>query len=150
MTGMLNKSLARKYVPHLSDLQAVCEANYGRLLGLLPDCDEQNLSYQFEVNNKLSYQIQILASSRYTSDIEMRQMSQSSAYLSPVMQVRLYHDARMAEVIKFQNIGSLKASYQYPNIKMHHKNEKEQVNLFLSEWLKFCIQHKQQMSSYSL
>ena len=149
MTGMLNKALVRKYVPHLSDLQAVCEANYGRLLGLLPDCDEQDLSYQFAVKNTLSYQIVILASSRYTSDIEMRQLANSSAYLSPVMQVRLYHDARMAEVLKFQHIGALKASYHYPNLKMHQKNEKELVNQFLSEWLKFCIQHKQQMSSFS-
>jgi uncharacterized protein YqiB (DUF1249 family) len=68
-------------------------------------------------------------------------------FLRPVVQVRLYHDAKMAEVISAQNIGSLKPSYQYPNTKMYQKNEKEMVNLFLAEWLQFCLTQSSQLYS---
>lgn len=150
MTGISNNLQQRKYVPHLSSMQAVCASNYASLLCLLPDCDEQDLTYKFEINKKLSYQIKILESSRYTSGVELRQLMGGPAYMTPEMHVRLYHDARMAEVIKFQHIGALQASYQYPNLKMHQKNEKEMVNRFLSEWLKFCLQHKDQLYSSSV
>ncbi|MGL6349457.1 MAG: DUF1249 domain-containing protein, partial [Aeromonas sp.] len=38
-------------------------------------------------------------------------------------------------------ISRLQPSYDYPNKKMHQRDEKEQVNLFLAEWLKFCLRH---------
>jgi uncharacterized protein YqiB (DUF1249 family) len=138
----MSKQLGRKYVPKLAKMHQVCEANYGRLLKLIPDCDTEDLSYQFEVNNTLLYTIKIVECSRYTSTLEMSQKSHMGfEFLRPVVLVRLYHDARMAEVISAQNIGSLKPSYQYPNMKMYQKNEKEMVNLFLAEWLQFCLNH---------
>jgi len=57
------------------------------------------------------------------------------------LQVRLYHDARMAEVCVSQQISRLQPSYHYPNAKMHHRDEKEQCNHFLGEWLRFCLVH---------
>jgi uncharacterized protein YqiB (DUF1249 family) len=78
-------------------------------------------------------------------------MSQKSQmeyeFLRPVVKVRLYHDAKMAEVISAQNIGSLQPSYRYPNIKMYQKNEKEMVNIFLAEWLQFCLTQSDQLHS---
>jgi uncharacterized protein YqiB (DUF1249 family) len=130
----------RRYVPKLANMQQVCSVNYGRLLRLLPDCDTEDLQYQFQVNQSLGYTIKITECSRYTSCLEMSQKSQVGyEFMRPVVQVRLYHDAKMAEVISAQNIGSLKPSYYYPNIKMYQKNEKEMVNLFLAEWLQFCL-----------
>lgn len=144
----MTKEMGRKYVPKLANMHKVCEVNYGRLLRLLPDCDTQDLQYQFEVNMSLIYTIKIIDCSRYTSTLEMSQKSQMGfEFLRPVVQVRLYHDAKMAEVISAQNIGSLKPSYQYPNIKMYQKNEKEMVNLFLAEWLQFCLTQSDQLHS---
>lgn len=144
----MTKEMGRKYVPKVANMHKVCEVNYGRLLRLLPDCDTQDLQYQFEVNVSLIYTIKIIDCSRYTSTLEMSQKSQMGfEFLRPVVQVRLYHDAKMAEVISAQNIGSLKPSYQYPNIKMYQKNEKEMVNLFLAEWLQFCLTQSDQLHS---
>lgn len=141
MSGIESNNLQRKYVPHLPTLLAVCEVNYARLLRLLPDCDTLDLKYNFSINKHLSYRITIIDSSRYTSTLELAQCNDSvPAYLSPVMQVRLYHDAQMAEVLHSQNIGAIRPSYAYPNKKMHQKNEKEMVNRFLAEWLQFCLQ----------
>jgi len=144
----MTKEIGRKYVPKVANMHQVCEVNYGRLLRLLPDCDTEDLQYQFEVNTSLLYTIKIIECSRYTSTLEMSQKSQMGyEFLRPVVQVRLYHDAKMAEVISAQNIGSLKPSYQYPNIKMYQKNEKEMVNLFLAEWLQFCLSQRNQLHS---
>ena len=144
----MTKEIGRKYVPKLANMHQVCEVNYGRLLKLLPDCDTEDLQYQFKVNASLLYTIKIIECSRYTSTLKMSQKNQIGfEFLRPVVQVRLYHDAKMAEVISAQNIGSLKPSYQYPNTKMYQKNEKEMVNLFLAEWLQFCLTQSSQLYS---
>jgi uncharacterized protein YqiB (DUF1249 family) len=146
----MTKEIGRKYVPKLANMHQVCEVNYGRLLRLLPDCDTEDLEYQFRVNASLQYTIKIIDCSRYTSTLEMSQKNQIGQieyeFLRPVVQVRLYHDAKMAEVISAQNIGSLKPSYQYPNTKMYQKNEKEMVNLFLAEWVQFCLTQSNQLN----
>lgn len=132
----------RKYVPHLPSMQALCELNYAHVLRILPDCDTEDLSYHFSVGKGLSYEIRIVESARYTSTLSIRQTTQEMpTYLTPSMTVRLYHDARMAEVINSQNTGALKPSYSYPNIKMRQRNEKHMVNIFLAEWLQFCLPH---------
>ena len=59
-------------------------------------------------------------------------------FFKPAMVVRLYHDARMAEVISSQDIKQIKPRYDYPNAAMHHPDEKQQINLFLKEWLQLC------------
>ena len=144
----MTKEIGRKYVPKLAIMHQVCDVNYARLLRLLPDCDTEDLQYQFHVNASLSYTIRIIECSRYTSTLEMSQKSQMGyEFLRPVVQVRLYHDAKMAEVISAQNIGSLQPSYRYPNTKMYQKNEKEMVNLFLAEWLQFCLSQSSQLHS---
>ncbi|MDU0353571.1 DUF1249 domain-containing protein [Paraglaciecola aquimarina] len=147
----MSNVLSRKYVPKLANMHQVCELNYGWLLRLLPDCDTADLHYQFEVNDTLQYTIKIIECSRYTSTLEMSQRSVAGfEFLRPVVQVRLYHDAQMAEVTSAQNIGSLKPSYRYPNIKMYQKNEKEMVNQFLAEWLEFCISQNKQVVTYQV
>jgi hypothetical protein len=144
----MTEVLQRKYVPKLANMHQVCEVNYGRLLKLIPDCDTEDLQYQFKINDSLLYTIKIIACSRYTSTLEMSQKNQTGfEFMRPLVQVRLYHDAKMAEVLSAQNIGSLKPSYRYPNIKMYQRNEKEMVNLFLAEWLQFCLSQSSQLYS---
>lgn len=136
---------SKKYVPNLSSLQATCEHNYLHVLKLLPDVDTESLTYDFSAGTGLSYRIEIIDSARYTSTIEIAQTSNHGPdYLKPAMTVRLYHDARMAEVISSQNAGALAPSYSYPNSKMRMRNEKHMVNVFLSEWLVFCLNHRHQ------
>lgn len=138
---MINKP--RKYVPHLPTMQAVCEYNYLYLIRMIPDCDELDMTYEFAVGDQLQYRIQIVETAKYTTTVSLSQVSKPTpAFLKPQMTVRLYHDARMAEVISSQNTGAFAASYPYPNNKMRQKDEKHRVNVFLAEWLEFCRQFK--------
>lgn len=148
MAGIVTQRNNRKYVPHLPSMQALCELNYSHVLRILPDCDTEDLSYAFSVGKGLSYEIRIVESARYTSTLSIVQTTKElPTYLTPSMTVRLYHDARMAEVISSQNTGALQPSYDYPNLKMRQRNEKHMVNIFLAEWLSFCLQHASNITS---
>lgn len=138
----------RKYVPNVSSLHGVCDANYLRLLKLLPDCDTQDLQFNFGVQEELQYRITITECCRYTTTLHMTQvLPVLPEYMKPAMTIRLYHDARMAEVIEAQHVGALAGSYPYPNRRMHQKNEKELTNRFLSEWLSFCLANRASAAS---
>ncbi|MFT5117602.1 MAG: hypothetical protein ACI9NY_001133 [Kiritimatiellia bacterium] len=55
--------------------------------------------------------------------------------------VRLYHDASLAEVVKCQGYQQFAPRYEYPNINMHQIDEKAQMNRFLGELLAHCVSH---------
>lgn len=132
----------KRYFPDLRALHNVCDVNYLRLLKLLPDCDSESLAFEFGVRGQLRYQIAIEEVSRYTTTVLMSQINPDIPnFMKPSMRIRMYHDARMAEVVAVQNIARFEASYTYPNKHMHQKNEKEMVNQFLGEWLSFCLSH---------
>src|SRR5690606_2929911 len=59
----------------------------------------------------------------------------------PFLKVRLYHDARMAEVVDYAGIRMVLPRYAYPNNRMHQPDEKAQWNSFLAEWLSMAIGH---------
>ncbi|NQY62487.1 MAG: DUF1249 domain-containing protein [Alteromonadaceae bacterium] len=61
----------------------------------------------------------------------------------PVMMIRLYHDARMVEIISSQNVRQVKPRYDYPIEAMFHQDEKRQLSQFLKEWLHLCLQQGQ-------
>lgn len=121
-------------------MQAICEHNYARLIRLLPDIDVEDQSYRFVVGNNDHYSISILETARYTTTLSVERTDDAiPGYLKPAMTVRMYHDARMAEVLASQNTGAIAASYRYPNAKMRMPDEKHRVNAFLAEWLQFCV-----------
>lgn len=134
--------LKKKYVPSLPRLIDVCEKNYGRFVSLIPDFDAESLSFGFRVHTNIEIVITLVTNSRYTSEFEIHQQVEGPHFLEAKMRVRLYHDAKAAEVVSFQNIGHFLGAYPYPNKNMFHQNEKEQLNYFLAEWLAFCHKNK--------
>jgi len=120
------------------------------MLKLLPDCDTEDLSYTFSVSDSVTYKIKIIDSARYTSTLEISQIDISTPkFLRPSMTVRLYHDARVAEVLAAQRTSRLEPVYEYPNLNMHQRNEKFMVNVFLAEWLHFCLKQTITSDSYT-
>ena len=134
----------RRYKIDLASQQAECEANYYRLIKLLPNlkiCDEWN----FEVGiGPVSgdVQIKVLDRAPYTSTLQIRQLEASNQWANvPVLTICLYHDVNMAEVIAWENHRRLRPRYEYPNPDMYHSDEKAQLNKFLREWLTLCQCH---------
>ena len=147
-------SQSKKYHPRLSTLMNLCEVNYMLLLRLLvSNNNEESVGDErhFFISDLLSYHTKILEITRYTSLITISQNLPCSEprqgddcvefapFLRPKMTIRLYHDARMAEVISNQDIRQVKPRYDYPNVKMHLPDEKQQISQFLKEWLQLCL-----------
>jgi uncharacterized protein YqiB (DUF1249 family) len=136
--------IAKKYRPHLPTLMALCEVNYMLSLRLLADKELVGEQRLFFISDFLSYQVTVDEVTKYTSVITIYQQANIqghnlAALFRPKMVIRLYHDARMAEVISSQDIRQIKPRYDYPNDAMHLPDEKQQISYFLKEWLQLCL-----------
>ncbi len=133
--------MIKRYVPDFPEMMRLCETNFAQLRRLLPRNDEVGQTVTYQVTNA-TYQLKILESTRYTSLVEIKQTAPAVSYWSlPSMSVRLYHDAMVAEVCASQQIFRFKARYDYPNKKLHQRDEKHQINQFLADWLRYCLAH---------
>jgi uncharacterized protein len=139
--------LRERYRVDLVELQAACEANYARLMQLLPGMREQPhpprqprrvaLSQGERLLGVLA--LEVVETCPYTSTIQVRQEHSLPWLPIPQLEVRVYHDARMAEVVGAQSARRFRGIYPYPNAAMHQPDEKTQLNLFLGEWLSHCL-----------
>lgn len=134
--------LKKRYIPDLVQMAAVCEANYIRLLKLLPD-ERQNRTFSIGTDSStVKVMLQVTEEHPYTTMLELQQQGIPSQWLQPQrMQVRMYHDANMAEVMSYQQHNQIEGRYSYPNSQMRLPDEKMQLNLFLAQWLDLCLQH---------
>jgi len=137
--------IKRPYVPDIKMLGQICEGNYVRLNKLLPEF-AQDSEFKFWIEHDPSHKsyvrLKVTESFPYTSTILVSQEGLVSDWIRPPeMQVRLYHDARMAEVISYQKQHRIRGQYHYPNPEMRMPDEKIQLNSFLAEWLAHGLKH---------
>ncbi|MDO6704894.1 DUF1249 family protein [Photobacterium sp. 1_MG-2023] len=132
----------RRYTVDLAGIMRLYETNYAKLLPLLPKSEVVGDECAYQVGSH-DYKLRILESTRYTTLIQLQMETDTGLpeYLIPTFKVRLYHDARVAEVCSIQQISRLKPRYDYPNMRMHQKDEKHQVNRFLGDWLAYCLKN---------
>jgi len=131
----------RKYRIDLPAHMAECDANYLRLMKLFPALRDEDVSV-FGVllgDDAHPVRLKVLERGPYTTLLELRQAPHAQWNPKPRMQVRLYHDARSAEVVESQGARHFRAVYEYPNQHMHLPDEKAQVNRFLTEFLSLCL-----------
>jgi uncharacterized protein YqiB (DUF1249 family) len=137
--------VVKKYRPHLPTLMTLFEVNYMLLLRVLADKEQVGEQRCFFISDFLSYRVRVDEITKYTTLLTINQEASIHGYnltalFRPKMVIRLYHDARMAEVISNQDVQQIKPRYDYPNNKMHLPDEKQQINYFLKEWLQLCLQ----------
>ena len=136
----------RRYRVDLPLQIAECDANYLRLWRLFPRLREEDARV-FELPQGPQQTLvvfTVIERGPYTTLVELRQSPGSPWHeepwlIEPRMRVRLYHDARSAEVVEFQGVRQFRPRYDYPNARMHQPDEKAQVNRFLSEFLAVCL-----------
>lgn len=161
---------ATRYRIDLSRQMAGCDANYIRLLKLLPhlesyrhDCLEfttdEGYSRDFLIDSirapgtgeavmEARVRIRVLEVFRYTSTLEIAQLTRLSQWVEPpAILIRVYHDAHAAEAVAYQGHRGFLARYETPNSRMYHQDEKRQINEFLGEWLNLCVQAGRSLST---
>lgn len=127
----------------LERLLGECELNYQRLQELVPALRARQGAANACVADAPPLRLEVLDHGPYTTTLELHQPHQNgSPWLSlPRMRIRAYHDARLAEVVCYQGEGRFNPRYPhpYPNRGMIRRDEKQQVNFLLGEWLKLCL-----------
>ncbi len=120
------------------------ESNFSGLTDLLPNLPHRQGSFSIAIAGFPLIRIDILDQNPYTTTIHIRQsMAPGQPWVCDLlMKVRIYYDARVAEVIAYQGTHALQAFYPYPNPKMFQPYEKRRVNKFLAEWLHFCLKRR--------
>lgn len=126
------------YNVDLSAHLAECELNFVRLCRLLPRMEAGD-SRSFDVGERSSVHIEVAERTPYTSLLNIIQQQGSLAELNSRMMVRVYHDAGVAEVAAFAGCNRVLGKHSYPNRQMHQRDEKQQWNRFLGEWLQHCL-----------
>lgn len=133
--------MTKRYTPDFPAMMRLCETNFAQLRRLLPRNEIVGETVSYQVGSAI-YQLKIVESTRYTSLVDIKQTAPAVSYWSlPSMTIRLYYDARVAEVCASQQIYRFKARYDYPNKKLHQRDEKHQINQFLADWLRYCMAH---------
>ena len=115
------------------------ENNYIFFRELFPEIIEPystNLIYR---DNLKLVKVRCLEISRYTTLVSLKLTFTACPKIMPVnMVIRLYHDARLADVVSYQNITPLVAPY-FSEDKNSAENNKRQANILLYEILSGCI-----------
>ena len=135
--------MARRYNIDLRAHLAECDGNYRRLQRLLPDLAEAApgaVAVGFG-SRAPAVEVRVLDRCRYTTVVALRQCAPAPGVPDTRIKVRLYHDARCAEVIEFQGQRHFEPRYEYPNPLMRQPDEKIQINRFLRDLLNLCLLH---------
>lgn len=135
----------KRYIPDLQELASLAEKNYLRFLKLFPHMaagDERAFMISHGSDHHAQIVMRVEEVHPYTTMLLIEQQGLSPQWVQPPrMQVRLYHDANMAEVLSYQNEKRFAGRYQYPNPNMRMPDEKLQLNRFLADWLDHCLQY---------
>lgn len=129
----------RRYQVDLAAVQAECELNYSRLLRLLREFPDDSRCFGVGAHQQLS--VHVVERCPYTTTLEIAPSPLPHDGEAPCMTVRVYHDARLAEVVACAGRRRVQPRYDYPNEDMLQPDEKAQWNRFLGEWLSYCLQH---------
>lgn len=141
--GEAGRPASLRYTVDLQHLQAVCALNYGRLRRLLPEPGAQDC-YRFHWDQPgpepALLDVRVLERSVYTDTLELHLSTMRLPWCPHLdMEVRIYHDVELAEVLRFQRTRRIPARNRYPNPSMQGRDEKTQVNEFLAECLDHCL-----------
>ncbi len=134
----------KRYQPYVPDFLSLCERNYAQLRHLLPRSGQVGDALQIQVSAADKYLLKLLELCKFTTTVRIEHYSDPHApaavtsWLRPQFEVRLYHDARLAEVVACQQVRQFKAVYDYPNTDMLQPDEKRQINLLLRDWFGLC------------
>lgn len=136
-----------RYKVDLPLQMAECEANYLRLLKLVAHGAGDEIRFMVaRGDQQWLHLLKIIERSPYTTTLELsrKAVGTSSGWLAmPRLTLRMYHDAKLAEVLTWEGHKRLRPRYDYPNQAMYQSDEKYQLNRFLGEWLTLCLEQGQ-------
>ena len=127
----------------LNQLLRLYERNYLKLVHLFPIADHKKNMVYLIPEGVLNKEIKISCKrlSSHTSVMEIYKSKSLSLLQNTEIEIYIYHDAKMAEVRRFNGKRQFWLRNKYPNKNMLSKDEKFQWNFFLEEFLTHTKTH---------
>ena len=120
--------------------------NYLRLSSLVPAEVAEGARWHLHLSSSIELGLKLVEQTKYTQIIEIQRWLPATNWLQiPSISVRLYHDARMAEVLSGQQISQLLPVYDWQTAQSVFAKDRYQANLFLAEILE-CLAPKRLQS----
>ncbi len=125
-------------IPDKKPLMVMYEENYQALARLVPDMGIDTVILSSS-RGLPDLQMNVVERGKYTLTIAfLHALDDNEIVPDMYLKVKVYNDARVAEVLTYQNKTGFARIYTYPNNKLRYPIEKRRVNQFFSEWLAFC------------
>jgi len=122
-------------------LMDLYERNYISIRRLIPVLPEVNSSLISHVPGNLNLHLAVVEKFRYTTELGLTYyfFKDNSMVAEPDLRLRIYHDARLAEVMSahLRHWPSFEASEESSSVS--HVRARWHVNRFLYKWLNYCL-----------
>lgn len=135
ITPIITEEVSPKSFASLMDLY---EGNYLRLRKLIPNIHELNGEAVSSVDGCLDLSLKIIERSKFTTTLSLTYYFDYSgkSRCSPNLQLRIYHDAGLAEALCGHLLHGRMRLTCGPDTAMR---EKWRLNRFLYKWLGYCL-----------
>jgi len=119
----------------------VFEDNYRLMLALAPVRHGGDAFRFTDTDGRTQLEVAVLERARYTTSLALTRYFHAGSDLLPdlMMRARLYHDARVMEVIEYQECQRLPAPYEIAHAGRFNRDERRQSNHLLNELLRHCL-----------
>jgi uncharacterized protein YqiB (DUF1249 family) len=124
-----------------ASLMELYENNYIFIRRLVPDLDRLPLQSVSTVEGAVDLRLTILERCPYTTTVSLTHVfedDQANA-TSPDIEIRIYHDARSAEVLPSSSLKSFNLWQREPQPDPRSLAWRWGVNRFLYRWLRYCL-----------
>ena len=121
----------------------LAEHNYRRLLALVPDLGSMTGHRRSDVTDRRALMLRVREQTPYSTLCELAQVSatDAAAVEDPVVLVRVYHDAGVAEVLRYHNRFGDDEAFAGGFPQGADLARKRELNFFLWRWLGHCLAH---------
>mgnify|MGYP002713021021 CR=1 FL=1 len=119
----------------------VYEENFRLLVRLLPELGEGECFRIFSAEGRTDVEIRVIERCKYTVTLEITKYFGSGGKLLPdlSMKARVYYDARVVEVMSYQECHRIPSRYEVSDAIRFHLDEKFQSNELLHDLLCYCF-----------
>jgi len=126
---------------NFAGLMELYECNYIRLRNLIPDLDFMQDHVISRIDGKLDLHLRIVERCKFTTTLNLTYYfhDDEGSFPAPDMQVRMYHDAQVGEVISCGRRRGVRHAVYNRMFNTYTLSEKWRMNRFLQKWLGYCL-----------
>lgn len=125
-------------------LMTLYESNYIRLRRLVPQLDAIAGGRVSTVEDDCRLYLRVDERTRYTATLTLTYLFEtpSGEIADPDLQIRVYHDARLAEALGSARWSQHEMLVSIRSQLRHHAGDRWVRNMMLNKWLDYCVERR--------